>query len=54
MGAYREGKRGKNMKSFKKVLATTLAAAMVITAVPVSSANAAAQPKLSATKKISG
>lgn len=39
------------MKSFKKVLATTLAAAMVITAVPVSSANAAAQPKLSATKK---
>ena len=38
------------MKTFKKVLASTLAAAMVVTALPVTSANAAAAPKLSATK----
>lgn len=38
------------MKTFKKVLASTLAAAMVVTALPVTPANAAAAPKLS-TKK---
>lgn len=38
------------MKTFKKVLASTLAAAMVVTALPVTPANAAAAPKLSATK----
>ena len=38
------------MKTFKKVLASTLAAAMVVTALPVTSANAAAAPKLSTTK----
>ena len=38
------------MKTFKKVLASTLAAAMVVTALPVTPANAAATPKLS-TKK---
>lgn len=38
------------MKTFKKVLASTLAAAMVVTALPVTPANAAATPKLSATK----
>ena len=43
-------KRGKDMKTFKKVLASTLAAAMVVTALPVTPANAAAAPKLSTTK----
>ena len=38
------------MKTFKKVLASTLAAAMVVTALPVTPANAAAAPKLSTTK----
>ena len=38
------------MKTFKKVLASTLAAAMVVTALPVTPANAAATPKLSTTK----
>ena len=38
------------MKTFKKVLASTLAAAMVVTALPVTPANAAAAPKLSAKK----
>ena len=38
------------MKTFKKVLASTLAAAMVVTALPVTPANAAAKPKLSTTK----
>ena len=38
------------MKTFKKVLASTLAAAMVVTALPVTPANAAASPKLSTTK----
>ena len=38
------------MKTFKKVLASTLAAAMVVTALPVTPTNAAAAPKLSATK----
>ena len=38
------------MKTFKKVLASTLAAAMVVTALPVTPANAAATAKLSATK----
>ena len=32
------------MKTFKKVLASTLAAAMVVTALPVTPANAAAAP----------
>ena len=38
------------MKTFKKVLASTLAAAMVVTALPVTPASAASAPKLSATK----
>ena len=38
------------MKTFKKVLASTLAAAMVVTALPVTPANATAAPKLSTTK----
>lgn len=38
------------MKTFKKVLASTLAAAMVVTALPVTPANAASTLKLSATK----
>ena len=38
------------MKTFKKVLASTLAAAMVVTALPVTPANAAVTPKLSTTK----
>ena len=38
------------MKTFKKVLASTLAAAMVVTALPATPANAAAAPKLSTTK----
>ena len=38
------------MKTFKKVLASTLAAAMVVTALPVTPANAATSPKLSTTK----
>ena len=38
------------MKTFKKVLASTLAAAMVVTALPVTPANAAVAPKLSTTK----
>ena len=38
------------MKTFKKVLASTLAAAMVVTALPVTPTNAAAAPKLSTTK----
>jgi hypothetical protein len=46
----KKGKRGKDMKTFKKVLASTLAAAMVVTALPVTPANAAAAPKLSTTK----
>ena len=50
IGGNQKGKRGKDMKTFKKVLASTLAAAMVITALPVTPANAAATPKLSTTK----
>ena len=38
------------MKTFKKVLASTLAAAMVVTAFPVTNAEAASTAKLSATK----
>lgn len=38
------------MKTFKKVLASALAAAMVVTAFPVANAEAATAPKLSATK----
>lgn len=38
------------MKTFKKVLASALAAAMVVTAFPVTNAEAATAPKLSATK----
>ena len=50
IGGNQKGKRGKDMKTFKKVLASTLAAAMVVTALPVTPANAAATPKLSTTK----
>ena len=38
------------MKTFKKVLASALAAAMVVTAFPVTNAEAATKAKLSATK----
>jgi hypothetical protein len=48
-----EGKRGKDMKTIKKVLALALALAMVVTAIPVTSAQAATTVKLSqATVKI--
>jgi hypothetical protein len=46
-GWNRKGKRGKDMKSIKKVLAMALALAMVVTAVPVTSAQAASTAKLS-------
>jgi hypothetical protein len=44
---YRKGKRGKDMKSIKKVLAMALALAMVVTAVPVTSTQAATTATLS-------
>ncbi|MCI7107829.1 MAG: hypothetical protein MR945_08105 [Agathobacter sp.] len=50
IGGNPKGKRGKDMKTFKKVLASALAAAMVVTAFPVANAEAATAPKLSATK----
>ena len=50
IGGNQKGKRGKDMKTFKKVLASALAAAMVVTAFPVTNAEAATAPKLS-TKK---
>ena len=50
IGGNQKGKRGKDMKTFKKVLASALAAAMVVTAFPVTNAEAATAPKLSATK----
>ena len=50
IGGNQKGKRGKDMKTFKKVLASTLAAAMVVTAFPVTNAEAASTAKLSATK----
>ena len=50
IGGNQKGKRGKNMKTFKKVLASALAAAMVVTAFPVTNAEAATKAKLS-TKK---
>lgn len=46
MGVGQKGKRGKDMKSFKKALAASLALAMVVTAVPVASAEAATTAKL--------
>ena len=50
IGGNQKGKRGKDMKTFKKVLASALAAAMVVTAFPVANAEAASTAKLSATK----
>lgn len=50
IGGNQKGKRGKDMKTFKKVLASALAAAMVVTAFPVTNAEAASTAKLS-TKK---
>ena len=50
IGGNQKGKRGKDMKTFKKVLASALAAAMVVTAFPVTNAEAATKAKLS-TKK---
>ena len=50
IGGNQKGKRGKDMKTFKKVLASALAAAMVVTAFPVTNAEAATKAKLSATK----
>lgn len=46
MGVGQKGKRGKDMKSFKKALAASLALVMVVTAVPVASAEAATTAKL--------
>lgn len=48
MEVDQKGKRGKDMKSFKKALAASLALAMVVTAVPVTPAEAATTAKLSA------
>ena len=50
IGGNPKGKRGKDMKTFKKVLASALAAAMVVTAFPVANAEAASTAKLSAKK----
>ena len=50
IGGNQKGKRGKDMKTFKKVLASALAAAMVVTAFPVTNAEAASTAKLSTTK----
>lgn len=50
MGGNQKGKRGKDMKTFKKVLASALAAAMVVTAFPVTNAEAASTAKLNKTK----
>ena len=50
IGGNQKGKRGKDMKTFRKVLASALAAAMVVTAFPVANAEAASTAKLSATK----
>lgn len=50
VGGNQKGKRGKDMKTFKKVLASALAAAMVVTAFPVTNAEAASTAKLNKTK----
>lgn len=50
VGGNQKGKRGKDMKTFKKVLASALAAAMVVTAFPVANAEAASTAKLNKTK----